>query len=198
MNKINYDGEMQKILNGLSGRKPTLLLHACCAPCASACLERLKDFFDITVYFYNPNMDGEEEYRRRASELSRLAERFNIKSVIENFAPNEFYSAIKGLESEREGGARCKNCFELRLKKTADYARKNEFEFFATTLTVSPLKNAQVLNDVGLSFNTDAVKYLPTDFKKRGGYARSVELSKELGLYRQNYCGCEFSKRRDL
>ena len=198
MNKINYDGEMQKILNGLSGRKPTLLLHACCAPCASACLERLKDFFDITVYFYNPNMDGEEEYRRRASELSRLAERFNIKWIIENFTPSEFYSAIKGQENEREGGARCKNCFELRLKKTADYARKNEFEFFATTLTVSPLKNAQVLNDVGLSFNTDAVKYLPTDFKKRGGYARSVELSKELGLYRQNYCGCEFSKRRDL
>ncbi len=189
---------MQKILNGLNGRKPTLLLHACCAPCASACLERLIDFFDITVYFYNPNMDGEEEYRRRATELSRLVERFNIKSVIENFAQNEFYSAIKGLESEREGGARCKNCFELRLKKTCDYARENGFDFFATTLTVSPLKNAQVLNGVGLSFNTETVKYLPTDFKKRGGYARSVELSKELGLYRQNYCGCEFSKRRDL
>ena len=187
---------MEKVIESFSGKKPSLLLHACCAPCASACVERLKDNFDITLYFYNPNMDGEEEYSLRRGELEKLKEKFGVKYIVEPYGSQEFYDCISGLEKEKEGGARCKKCFELRLKKTADKADADGYDYFATTLTVSPLKNSQVLNQTGDLVKGKKAKYLPTDFKKKGGYLRSIELSNELGLYRQNYCGCEFSKTK--
>ena len=200
MNKINYQTEMEKIISAIkkSGEKPTVLLHACCAPCASACIERIKDYFDLTVYFYNPNIDGEEEYYKRARELERLCAHFNVPVIVEDFGAEEFYSAVKGHEDAPEGGSRCKMCFDLRLKKTAEKATAAGFSYFATTLTLSPLKNAALLNETGERIAKErGVKWLPSDFKKKGGYQRSIELSKELNLYRQNYCGCEFSKNKN-
>lgn len=197
MNKINYDEQAEKLMSEIieSGRKPKLLLHACCAPCASACIERVKKAFEVTAYFYNPNMDGKEEYARRAKELERLCKAFDIPAVTENFEPSEFYKAIRGYENASEGGSRCEKCFALRAERTAEFARQNGFDYFATTLTVSPLKNAEKVNAAGFSAGErHGVQYLPTDFKKRGGYLRSCELSREFGLYRQHYCGCEFSK----
>ncbi len=197
MNQINYEREMQKILNDVrsSGDKPKLLLHACCAPCASSVVERLKEFFDITLYFYNPNMDGKEEYSLRANEIKRLAEYFGVNYLITEYKNCEFLDLVKGLETEKEGGARCLKCFNLRLSETAEYAKVNGFDFFATTLTLSPLKNADNLNKIGeFIAEKSGVKYLPSDFKKKNGYIRSIELSKALNLYRQNYCGCIFSK----
>ncbi len=197
MNQINYEREMQKTIENLSrlDNRPKLLLHACCAPCASSVIERLKEFFDITLFFYNPNMDSKQEYFLRAEELKRLAEYFGIKYYIADYVSGEFLDAVKGLEREIEGGARCVRCFELRLNKTAEHTKNNGFDFFATTLTVSPLKNADNLNKIGQFVGEKAgVKYLPSDFKKKNGYIRSIELSKELNLYRQNYCGCIFSK----
>lgn len=223
MNKINYDAELEKFMRELETRnaektekaedgdkravgertedkqeeKPRLLLHACCAPCASACIERVKNAFAVTAYFYNPNIDGKEEYDHRAGELERLCKAFGVNAVIESYEPQEFFSAAAGLENAPEGGARCEKCFLLRLNRTAKFAKENGFDYFATTLTLSPLKNAEKLNTAGFSAAENyGVKYLPTDFKKRGGYLRSIELSKELGLYRQNYCGCVFSKRK--
>lgn len=194
MNKENYDNLMQKVIKSLSSRKK-LLLHACCAPCSTACIERLKDAFDLTVYFYNPNMDSIEEYQHRAEEQKRLCKELGIDLVVEEYNESEFYGNVKGLESEREGGKRCKECFSLRLKKTAEFAKANGFDFFTTTLTVSPLKNADLINSIGKAIAENVgVEFLPTDFKKRNGYLRSIELSKEYGLYRQNYCGCIFSK----
>lgn len=195
MNKVNYDLLMQKEIENLSGKRKKLLLHSCCAPCSSATLERLKDYFDLTVYYYNPNIDGIDEYNLRALEQKRLCEELNIKCVISNFNKDAFLSIVKGLEKEMEGGARCEKCFYLRLKNTAEFAKESGFDYFATTLTVSPLKNAQIINQTGERIEQEVgVKYLPTDFKKRGGYLRSIELSKIYNLYRQNYCGCEFSK----
>lgn len=179
--------------------KKSLLLHACCAPCASYPIEILKDAFDLTVYFYNPNMDTEKEYGLRAEELKRFCEKMDVKYVIENYDPQEFYAVAKGLESEFEGGSRCKKCFRLRLNKTAEYAKEKGFNYFATTLTVSPLKNAKILNEIGFELEKEiGVNYLGTDFKKRNGYIRSTELSKEHNLYRQNYCGCVYSKNSIL
>lgn len=198
MNAVNFNAEMENVIEKIrkDEQKHKLLLHACCAPCASACIERVKDFFDTVVFFYNPNMDSEEEYARRANEMKRISAAFNIGCVINDYNPEEFYFAVKGLENEREGGARCAVCFYLRLKKTAEYALKNGFEYFTTTLTVSPLKNADKLNAIGKAVGNEVgVKFLPSDFKKKNGYKRSIDLSKEYGLYRQNYCGCEFSKR---
>ncbi len=201
---MNYQQELDRIIseNESAGIKPTLLLHACCAPCSSYCLEYLAEKFDITVLFYNPNLYPEEEYEKRANEEMRLIEEMNsrfgykIKLKVENFDSSEFYTKIKGLEDCREGGERCKKCFELRLEKTAEYAKKYGFDFFTTTLTISPLKNAQVLNEVGqIAGEKYGAVFLPSDFKKKGGYQRSIVLSKEYGLYRQNYCGCVFSKR---
>lgn len=223
MNKINYDAELEKFMRELKARnekktekakdgdkravgemtekqqkeKPKLLLHACCAPCASACIERVKNAFDVTAYFYNPNIDGKEEYDHRAGELERLCDAFGVKALIESYEPQEFFSAAAGFENAPEGGARCEKCFLLRLNRTAKFAKENDFDYFATTLTLSPLKNAEKLNAAGFSAAENyGVKYLPTDFKKRGGYLRSIELSKEFGLYRQNYCGCVFSRRK--
>ncbi len=196
MNKINYDGVMQDVIANLSD-KPKLLLHTCCAPCSTACIERLKDHFDITAYFYNPNMDTRDEYELRASELARFCEKIGVNYVLEDYNKTEFLNTVKGKELEPEGGARCFICYRLRLAKTKDYAEKNGYEYFATALTVSPLKNTAVLNQTGFDLaDGGKVKYLPSDFKKKNGYLRSIELSNEYGLYRQNYCGCEFSKNK--
>lgn len=197
MNAVNYDAEAAKFIGELTakGERPKLLLHACCAPCASACAERVKEAFDTTLFFYNPNMDGKEEYDKRAAELLRLADFFSVKAVIADFRPEEFFAAAKGLEEELERGARCDRCFYLRLSQTARVAKSGGYDYFATTLTLSPLKNSAAVNAAGFSAERDfGVKYFPTDFKKRNGYLRSLELSRELGLYRQSYCGCVFSK----
>ena len=197
--QINFDKQMQEIINTLvkESKKPSLLLHACCAPCSSACIERLKEVFDITIYFYNPNMDSLDEYSLRANEQVKLCKLMGVNCVVIEYNDNEFYSQVKGLENEREGGRRCLKCFELRLNSTAKFAKQNGFDFFTTTLTVSPLKNSQVLNEIGYSCEKElGVKFLPSDFKKKNGYSRSIELSKEYDLYRQNYCGCVFSKAR--
>ena len=193
----NYDKQMQKIISDLqkNGVKPKLLLHSCCAPCSTACIERLKDYFDLTVYYYNPNLDALEEFFLRAYEQRRLCLEWGIDCIIEEYDKQEFLSEVKGLENEPEGGARCVKCFSLRLRKTAEKAKEQGFEYFTTTLTVSPLKNAEIINSIGKTIeNETGTKFLPTDFKKRSGYHRSIELSRELKLYRQNYCGCEFSK----
>lgn len=200
MNNVNYDKEMDKIISAIkkSGVKPTLLMHACCAPCSSACLKRIKDFFDITVYYYNPNIDSTEEYNKRSAEQERLCREFGVKFISEEYAPEEFYSAVRGYEDLPEGGNRCGKCFYLRLKKAAEKTREKGFEYFTTTLTLSPLKNAALLNEIGKKTAEETgVKWLPSDFKKKGGYLKSIELSKEYGLYRQNYCGCIFSKNKN-
>lgn len=197
MNNLNYDLLMQKEIKKLEGKRKKLLLHACCAPCASTCIERLKECFDVTVYFFNPNIYGEEEYNKRAKELVRFCEIVGVKSIIEKFNEQEFYGQVKGLEAEKEGGARCQKCFELRLNKTAILAKEQAYDFFATTLTLSPLKNAKLINETGEKVGDELeIKYLVSDFKKQGGYLRSIELSKEYNLYRQNYCGCKFSKNQ--
>ena len=198
--KINYqkmlDDELCKIEK--SGVRPTLLLHACCAPCSSYVLEYLKKYFDITVYFYNPNIYPKEEYDFRADEMSRFAglitESSDIKVICENYNPSEFYEAIKGYENEGELSDRCKLCYGLRLDKTAKLASKKGYDYFTTTLSISPHKNAEWLNKIGEKcaekYN---LKYLFSDFKKKNGYKRSCELSKEYGMYRQEYCGCVYS-----
>ncbi len=200
MNKINYQLELEKEIVGLT-HKPKLLLHACCAPCSSYCLEYLQKHFDITVLFYNPNIYPENEYSLRENELSRLIDEMgfdNIKCISCEFNPKEFYDAVKGFEESSEGGERCKKCYRLRLQKTAEIAKENGFDFFCTTLSISPLKDATALCDIGVELgNLYNVKYLLSDFKKKGGYQRSIQLSQQYGLYRQNYCGCVFSKRNN-
>lgn len=196
---MNYHDELVRIIeeNELKGAKPKLLLHCCCAPCASYCLEFLTGKFDITCFFYNPNITSKEEYDKRLNELKKYVS-CGIKAGYEvidgGFAPEEFYSFAVEMSGEREGGARCFKCYELRLEKTARVAEALGFDYFATTLTVSPHKRADKLNEIGFAVQGGA-GYLPSDFKKKGGYARSIQLSKEHGLYRQNYCGCEFSKK---
>lgn len=196
----NYARELDALTLTFGERVPRLLLHACCAPCSSACLEYLSRFFSVTVLFYNPNIAPEEEFAKRAQELERLVRELPaqnpVRAVIDRFDPQEFYAAVRGIEATGEGGARCEACFRLRLGRAAQYAKKNAFDYFCTTLTISPLKNAQLLNRVGEELSElYGVPFLPSDFKKKGGYARSVELSREYGLYRQNYCGCVFSQR---
>lgn len=198
----NFQKELETIIeqNEKDGVVPSLLLHSCCAPCSSYCLEYLSQYFKITVLYYNPNLYPAEEYDRRVSEQRRLIAALpseNEISLVEmRGEPEEFYLAVKGLEHIREGGERCFACFRLRLERAAEYAGKNGFDYFTTTLTISPLKNAAKLNEIGEEvaerFN---VRHLPSDFKKKNGYKRSVELSKTYELYRQDYCGCVFSKR---
>jgi predicted adenine nucleotide alpha hydrolase (AANH) superfamily ATPase len=199
MNAVSIDKKFTEFLESIKskGVKPTLLLHACCAPCLSASLERVKDYFDTTVYFYNPNIDTENEYAYRKEEAERLCKLWGVKFVCESHNKPEFINSVKGLELEPEKGKRCEVCFNLRLNKTFNKAKELGIEYFATTLTLSPLKNAELINEIGKKLSDEKTKYLETDFKKRGGYLRSIALSKELGLYRQNYCGCEFSKRKD-
>ena len=198
MNRVNADklfqSEIQEII--ASNKKPTLLLHSCCAPCFTGCIERLKDFFSVTVFFYNPNMDTQEEFNLRRNEQMRICSNFGVNYQEIEYNHQEFLDVVTGKENQKEGGTRCQECFTLRLKKTAEYAKKFGFDYFATTLTLSPLKNAEKINEIGLSLQElIGVKYLVSDFKKRGGYTRSIELSKTFNLYRQNFCGCEFSKR---
>ncbi|MBR5191999.1 MAG: epoxyqueuosine reductase QueH [Clostridia bacterium] len=194
----NYNKEMQNIILQLQKekKKPTLLLHSCCAPCSSSVIERLKPYFEITVYYYNPNIDSLEEYQLRFNEQKRLCELLGVNFFGEQHLKEQFLNCVKGYEKEVEGGSRCKLCFNLRLNKTAEFASNNGYEFFTTTLSVSPLKNSALLNEIGFEIAKEKkVKFLYADFKKQNGYIRSIELSKEYGLYRQNYCGCEFSKR---
>ena len=195
MNAVDYDKLMQQMCKEGQGKK--LLLHACCAPCSSACLERIYSVFQTTVLFYNPNMDCEEEYEKRKKEEIRFLQETGYASFLDcDYAHADFEKIARGMEGEKEGGARCLKCFSLRLARTAQEAKAGGYDYFATTLTLSPLKNARAINEIGLELEKEyGVKYLPTDFKKRGGYLRSIELSKQHNLYRQNYCGCEYSKR---
>ncbi len=175
----------------------TLLLHSCCAPCSSACLERLKERFTITVLYYNPNIDEEEEYVKRKGEQIRFLKETGWAKILDcDYEQSAFEKIARGLEQEPERGKRCYACYALRLYKTAELAKQNGFEYFATTLTLSPHKNAEWLNELGQKAGDRyEVKYLFSDFKKQGGYYRSIDLSKEYHLYRQDFCGCRFSKR---
>lgn len=196
MNKVNYDKLMTDIVSGLK-KKEKLLLHSCCAPCSTACIERLKDYFDLTVYYYNPNMDSQKEYDLRRAEQQKYCEKEKVEIIAEDYLGDQYQKVVVGLEKELEGGKRCEKCFYLRLEKTAQKAKELGYTFFATTLTVSPLKNARLLNELGYEIAKKYdICYLPTDFKKQGGYLRSIELSKQNELYRQNYCGCIYSKEQ--
>lgn len=201
MNKRNYQRELEQLIDNIEpGRVPALLLHACCAPCSSYCLEYLSQHFSITVLFYNPNISPAEEYQKRVDEIRRLISELPAKnkiSLIEGrYLPEEFYNSVKGLELEPEGGKRCPVCFELRLREAALTAKKLGFDYFTTTLSISPLKDAEKLNDIGKMLSDEyGVAYLYSVFKKKNGYKRSIELSREYNLYRQNFCGCVFSKR---
>lgn len=222
-NQLNYQKELDKVLANLGEQRPTLLLHSCCAPCSSYVLEYLRQYFRITVFYYNPNISFEEEYKKRVQEQKRLIASYNEKADALDFAPIQmidgdyephlFYDMAKGREDMPEGGERCFDCYRLRLKATAALAREKGYDFFGTTLTISPLKNAAKLNEIGLclekemagwhfDFGKDMTenakvgtpRWLPSDFKKKDGYKRSIELSTEYDLYRQDYCGCVYSK----
>lgn len=202
MNKRNFSKEMDELIAKLdpSAPKPKLLLHACCAPCSSGCLERLVPYFDVTIFFYNPNMDSEEEYVKRATELRRFVKEaaLPVDVIVCKYNSAPFYEMARGLENVPEGGARCFKCYELRMRETAKVAVENGFDYFTTTLSISPLKNSQKINEIGERLgNFFEVRHLPSDFKKKDGYKRSIELSREYGLYRQNYCGCVYSKRNE-
>lgn len=180
-------------------KRPRLLLHSCCAPCSSYVLEYLSEFFEITVFYYNPNIYPPEEFEKRLQEQKKYSTIFankNIDVVDVGYDEREFYSAVKGLENEPEGGKRCEKCFYIRLEKTCQYAKKHGFDYFTTTLSISPHKNAKLLNETGTQIAEKyGVSYLYSDFKKKNGYLRSCELSKQHNIYRQNYCGCIFSKK---
>lgn len=201
MNKTNYQRELDKLIDHISkaSEAPTLLLHSCCAPCSSYCLEYLSKYFLITVLYYNPNISPESEYYKRVKEQERLISSLpaiNKISFMEGkYEPEVFYNSIKGYENEPEGGSRCSICYELRLREAAMTAKDHGFDYFTTTLSISPLKDSERLNNIGGSLAKEyGVKYLFSDFKKKDGYKRSIELSKEYNLYRQNFCGCIYSK----
>ena len=201
MQKVNYQLIFEKELQLISrsGKKPRLLLHICCAPCSSYVLEYLSEYFDITLFFYNPNITSENEYNYRIDEAKRLIAEMPLTGKVD-FVParydiSEFFAIAKGFENEPEGGERCFRCYELRLCETAVFAAENGFDYFTTTLSISPYKNADKLNSIGESLSEKyGVKYLFSDFKKKNGYKRSIELSQEYNLYRQDYCGCIYSK----
>ena len=200
MNKVNYQKELDKIIENNTGTKPRLLLHSCCAPCSSYVLEYLSRYFDITVFYFNPNISPKDEYIKRVDEVKRLIKEMpacaDVKFIEGRYEPSEFYDAVKGLEDAPEGGERCLKCFELRLNEAAKTAAETGAEYVCTTLTISPLKSAENLNRIGEETAARyGVKWLPSDFKKKNGYKRSIELSNEYNLFRQNYCGCVFSKR---
>ena len=196
---VNYQRELDRLINSLE-KPPKLLLHCCCAPCSSYVLEYLSEFFEITCFFYNPNIFPQSEYEKRAAELERLISvqphKYPVSLVVEKYNSEEFFDEVKGLEKIKEGGERCFKCYRLRLEAAAKYAKEYNFDFFCSTLSISPLKNAQKLNEIGEELSEIyKISHLPNDFKKKGGYKRSVELSAEYDLYRQNYCGCVFSKQ---
>lgn len=207
--KKNYQKELDEIIESLaaSAARPSLLLHACCGPCSSYVLEYLSKYFSITILYYNPNIYPEEEYLRRLNELKNFLPRFpaafknNVKFVEQNYDPEEFYSALEiknhpEFADEPEKGERCCRCYEFRLKKACEYAVKNNFDYFCTTLSISPFKDSEKINTIGreLCDSIKKTKWLPSDFKKKGGFKRSLELSEEYELYRQQYCGCVYSK----
>lgn len=200
--KRNYQKELDQVLAQTGNHGKTLFLHSCCAPCSSYVLEYLRMFFHIIVFYFNPNITEEEEYRRRVEEQKKLIEEFNkseqgypILFTEGPYHPELFFQAIKGNEKCPEGGRRCEVCFRLRLLETAKQGAGNKCDFFATTLTISPMKNAELINQLGEELGAaEGIQWLPTDFKKKDGYKRSLELSKEYQLYRQNYCGCIYSK----
>ncbi len=202
MNRRNYQRELERQLEQLEreGQRPGLLLHSCCAPCSSYVLEYLSKYFEITVLFYNPNIYPEHEYQMRAAEEERLIGEMPfchpVRLIKGTYEPERFYELARGLEKEPEGGARCEKCYELRLREAAKAAKEGGLDYFTTTLTISPLKPASKLNEIGERIGQEeGVLYLSSDFKKRNGYKRSLELSAEYGLYRQNYCGCVYSRQ---
>lgn len=195
--KINYQDELLKLINNLDGKK-SLLLHSCCGPCSTQVISFLNPYFDITVLYYNPNIEPYEEYLKRKNEQIKFINEFkgvNRVNFLDCDYDNETYlNACIGLENEKEGGSRCSVCFNLRLKKCAELAKENNFDYFGTTLTVSPHKNSQVINEIGLKISDNLhIPFLVGDFKKDNGYLKSIEYSKEYNLYRQDYCGCHFS-----
>lgn len=196
---MNYDLLMEEEIKNI-GEGKSLLLHVCCAPCSSAVIERLGETFRITIFFYNPNIDTKEEYDKRLFELRKFLSSFKTKYPVDLIASNhcseDFYKIAKGLENEKERGARCYKCYKLRLQKTAEVAKEQGFDYFATSLTLSPYKNSNWINEIGENLQNEfQTNYLYSDFKKKNGYKRSIELSKEYNLYRQDYCGCIFSKK---
>ncbi len=205
MENINYQKELEKIINEniKNNIKPKLLLHSCCAPCSSYVLDYLSEFFEITVYFYNPNIYPEEEFEYRKKEQEKFIKEYNFKSKINfvdcSYDEKDFYEAIKGFENCAEGRERCFICYKLRLEKTIKYACEQEkFDYFTTTLSISPHKNAKVLNEIGYELSSKyGVKNLPSDFKKKNGFKISVEISNKFNMYRQDYCGCVFSKNKN-
>ena len=201
MQNRNYQKELEKLIEKQQrdGEKPSLLLHSCCAPCSSYVLEYLAPYFNICDFYYNPNISPKREYEDRKDELVRLISEMGLSTEVSflegTYHPEDFFAMAKGLEDLPEGGERCFRCYEMRLRESAKIAKEQGAEYFATTLTISPLKNAQKLNEIGEKLAEEyGVKYLPSDFKKKNGYKRSVELSAQYELYRQNYCGCVFSK----
>ena len=201
MNNQNYHEKMEEIIkqNCTEEKVPTLLIHSCCAPCSSYCLDLLSSYFKITVYYYNPNIFPPEEYRMRVIEQERFVSSFPAKYPITfiegNYDTDRFYEMAKGLEQVPEGGERCYKCYELRLRETCEYAKAHNFDFFTTTLSISPMKNAKWLNEIGAKLEEEyQISYLYSDFKKKNGYKKSTELSNEYGMYRQYYCGCVYSK----
>lgn len=205
LTKINYQKELDKLIDHLQKEEkvPTLLLHSCCAPCSSYVLEYLSSYFKITVLYYNPNIYPESEYSKRIIEqqtlIGEMDTKYPVQFIAGSYDKEKFYEMAKGLEEVKEGGVRCFKCYELRLRETAEIAKEGGYDYFATTLSISPLKNAAKLNEIGLKLAEEyGVSYLTSDFKKKNGYKRSVELSAQYGLYRQDYCGCEFSMRQRL
>lgn len=203
--KINYQKELDKLIASLQKEEkvPTLLLHSCCAPCSSYVLEYLSNYFHITVLYYNPNIYPESEYSKRIVEQQTLIREMDTKYPVQfiagDYDKEKFYEMAKGLEEVKEGGVRCFKCYELRLREAAEIAKKGGYDYFTTTLSISPLKNSAKLNEIGLKLAEEyGVAYLTSDFKKKNGYKRSVELSAQYGLYRQDYCGCEFSMRQRI
>ena len=201
--KVNYQKELEKLLKqlGEEQRVPSLLIHSCCAPCSSYVLEYLSEYFMITIFYYNPNIYPESEYTKRILEQQKLIRdmkfRYPVSFLAGKYDKEKFYEMAAGMEDLKEGGARCMKCYELLLAETARQAVAGELDYFPTTLSIRPMKNAQKLNEIGVRVGEEyGVKYLVSDFKKKNGYKRSIELSKEYGLYRQDYCGCEFSMRR--
>lgn len=199
MNKINYQKETDSVIESLNGTVPTLLLHSCCAPCSSYTLEYLSRYFSITVFYFNPNISPKAEFDKRFAEQKRLIEALpsenKISLICGDYNYDEFLNIARGYESVPEGGERCFRCYRMRLEKTAELAKQKGFDYFCTTLSISPLKNSQKINEIGFDVAEKyGVKWLPSDFKKREGYKRSIELSREYDLYRQNFCGCVFSK----
>ena len=218
MEKINYQKELEKIISQFSqnqdGNKPSLLLHACCGPCSSYVIEYLSGIFDITIYYYNPNIHPENEYFRRLEELKKFLTVFpdalknKVKLVVDDYNPEDFFAATNvrnevALQKERERGERCRRCYRLRMRRSWDFACKNGFDWFTTTLSISPHKDSQMINEIGIALEKAEnggfakTRFLVSDFKKKGGFLRSTQLSDEYGLWRQDYCGCVFSTQNN-